>query len=486
MGCTGSKQDRRWDKRSARYSGRSHSLPFHNGNGVATCRRAGKDSHAVAALQSVLFDRCDRSSSEEARVKSFKDVPAVAEGRKELSRIKTWPEKTDRQIATTSPHEPEVIDVWEIMADLEDASPVHLSRATPSLRSPPPVGTTASDFNPKIVCTSSKALNKESHQSGSYPDTQPSGASSSPNSPASDIDPEILSAFEKAINEPLTEKQSCPSPNPELPVNFIASSSDREILSAFNKALNEASPQHQSHSILQPPVMHNYHDDDDDCNNNNNRTSSKESIGCRAPNQIGIAEARIKEFQGKIDAKKNRGKANSAKVSPSPNVTPGSDGEVVLYFTSLRGIRRTFEECLAARLILKGYGVRVDERDVSMDAGYKEELIRKLGPGRGSNTLPRVFADGKYLGGAEEVRQLHDAGRLGELLECCEMASPQEGDGAGGSCEACGDVRFVPCTRCSGSCKVYREMEEEDGGLEGFWRCPDCNENGLVRCPFCC
>ncbi|WOL08979.1 hypothetical protein Cni_G17732 [Canna indica] len=159
-------------------------------------------------------------------------------------------------------------------------------------------------------------------------------------------------------------------------VNFIASDSDPKILSAFNKA----SPQHQSHSILQPPVMDDDHDDDDDCNNNNKKTSSRESIGSQAPNQIGLAEARIKEFQGKIDSKKNRGKANSAKVSPSPNVTPGSDGEVVLYFTSLRGIRKTFEECLAVRLILEGYGVHVDERDVSMDAGYEEELIHKLGP----------------------------------------------------------------------------------------------------------
>ncbi|WOK98384.1 hypothetical protein Cni_G07095 [Canna indica] len=199
------------------------------------------------------------------------------------------------------------------------------------------------------------------------------------------------------------------------------------------------------------------------------RLPSKRFRWTTTNDEIGLAEARIKEFQGKIDAKKNRGKANSAKVSPSPNVTLDSDGEVVLYFTSLRSIRKTFEECFAVRLILKGYGVCVDERDVSMDAGYKEELIRKLGSRHGSNvSLLRVFTDGEYLGRAEELRQLHDAGKLSELLECCQMASPQEGDDISGSCEACNDVRFVAYGRCSGSCKVYREVEEEDEGGKGF------------------
>ena len=62
-----------------------------------------------------------------------------------------------------------------------------------------------------------------------------------------------------------------------------------------------------------------------------------------------------------------------------------------------------------------------------------------------------------------------------------------------GACEACGDVRFVLCETCSGSCKVYvydeggqDEDDASDDGGGGFRRCPDCNENGIVRCPSCC
>ena len=54
-------------------------------------------------------------------------------------------------------------------------------------------------------------------------------------------------------------------------------------------------------------------------------------------------------------------------------------------------------------------------------------------------------------------------------------------------CEACGDIRFVPCGTCSGSCKIYLEADDgEVGGQLGFQRCLDCNENGLIRCPLCC
>ncbi|KAK4778404.1 hypothetical protein SAY87_018591 [Trapa incisa] len=164
---------------------------------------------------------------------------------------------------------------------------------------------------------------------------------------------------------------------------------------------------------------------------------------------------------------------------------------VVLYFTSLRGVRKTYEDCCDVRSILKGSGVRVDERDVSMHLGFKEELKELLG-GQPA-LLPEIFAGKRYIGGAEEIRRLHEEGQLEEKLEGCERMA---GDGAGKECEACGNVRFVPCEKCWGSCKVYREEEEEEeddkkgvheeSDQHGFQRCPDCNENGLVRCPMCC
>ncbi|KAL5152974.1 Uncharacterized protein HKD37_19G052598 [Glycine soja] len=165
--------------------------------------------------------------------------------------------------------------------------------------------------------------------------------------------------------------------------------------------------------------------------------------------------------------------------------------KVVLYFTSLRGVRKTYEDCCHVRLILKGLGVRVDERDVSMHSGFKEELKELLGHGygKGGLGLPRVFVGRNYIGGAEEIQQLHEEGKLEKLLDCCGKI--EDGIDGDGLCEACGDVRFMPCETCYGSCKIYYEGDEEedyDGevGEYGFQRCPDCNENGLIRCPMCC
>ncbi|KAM0936824.1 putative glutaredoxin, Thioredoxin-like superfamily [Dioscorea sansibarensis] len=185
----------------------------------------------------------------------------------------------------------------------------------------------------------------------------------------------------------------------------------------------------------------------------------------------GIVKARVTEFQERIDAKKDE------------KMLSNNQEKVVLYFTSLRGVRKTYEDCANVRMILKGYGVEVDERDVSMHGGFKEELNEILGGGFEGRMLPRVFVNGSYIGGVEEVRQLHDAGDLWEILRGCRKVVEEKGQ-----CETCFDVRFVPCETCSGSCKVFVE-DEEDEEMEvvsGFRRCFDCNENGLVRCPLCC
>ncbi|KAF7802964.1 Thioredoxin-like fold [Senna tora] len=141
--------------------------------------------------------------------------------------------------------------------------------------------------------------------------------------------------------------------------------------------------------------------------------------------------------------------------------------KVVLYFTSLRGVRKTYEDCCHVRLILRGLGVRVDERDVSMHSGFKEELKELLVEKQGINNgvgLPRVFIGRDYVGGAEEIQRLHEDGKLEKLLSSCEKVDQDDGHGGDGGrvCEACGDIRFVPCETCSGSCKIYYEEEEEE------------------------
>jgi len=159
---------------------------------------------------------------------------------------------------------------------------------------------------------------------------------------------------------------------------------------------------------------------------------------------------------------------------PSPAPNPQRPRSVVLYTTSLRGVRRTFADCCAVRAALRGLRVAVDERDVSMDAALRRELQGILAVrGRGFS-LPQLLVGGVLVGGAEEVRRLHESGELRRVLEGAPGQDPAF------VCGACGGFRFVPCSACDGSRKVF--VEEE--GLAR--RCIECNENGLVRCPNCC
>ncbi|KAM6547996.1 hypothetical protein CsatB_019672 [Cannabis sativa] len=151
---------------------------------------------------------------------------------------------------------------------------------------------------------------------------------------------------------------------------------------------------------------------------------------------------------------------------------PRAEDKIVIYFTSLRGIRKTYEDCCSVRMIFRGFRVPVDERDISMDSELKNELQRALG-GK-VLTLPQVFIRGKHIGGSDEIKQLHEVGELAQLLNGFPILDH------GMVCNGCGGVRFLPCPSCNGSRKVF---EEDQGELR---RCSDCNENGLIRCPGCC
>ncbi|KAK6143299.1 hypothetical protein DH2020_023647 [Rehmannia glutinosa] len=165
------------------------------------------------------------------------------------------------------------------------------------------------------------------------------------------------------------------------------------------------------------------------------------------------------------------------KTAPSPLPDypfrlPGTEDRVVIYFTSLRGIRRTFQDCHSVRMIFRGFRVNLDERDISMDIAYKKELQKVLGE-KNNVSLPQVFIKGKYIGGADVVKQLLEIGELARMIKGLPLRPMKP-------CDACDDVRFIPCTNCNGSRKVFDEDEEQPK------RCHECNENGLVRCPLCC
>ncbi|XP_010483451.1 PREDICTED: uncharacterized protein At5g39865-like [Camelina sativa] len=167
----------------------------------------------------------------------------------------------------------------------------------------------------------------------------------------------------------------------------------------------------------------------------------------------------------------------SAKPKPEPDVRisiPGAESSIVVYFTSLRVVRPTFEACKSVTSIFHSFPVRIDERDLSMDASFSTELQRIFAKEENQKTpkLPRVFIGGRYIGGEEEVIKLHEIGELKKLVQ--ELPKIERG-----VCEMCGGHRFVPCKDCHGSHKVHNEK------LGGFRTCLACNENGLVRCSSC-
>ncbi|KAG5237913.1 hypothetical protein OIU76_012727 [Salix suchowensis] len=150
---------------------------------------------------------------------------------------------------------------------------------------------------------------------------------------------------------------------------------------------------------------------------------------------------------------------------------PGGSGSVILYTTSLRGIRKTFEDCNSIRFLLESFRVLYFERDVSMHMEFKEELWKVLD---GRVNPPRLFIKGRYIGGAGEVLALHEQGRFKVLFEGIPIDIF-----IGSPCEGCAGFRFVLCSHCNGSHKVVAE-----NGLSST--CQDCNENGLIICPLCC
>ncbi|XP_043698351.1 uncharacterized protein LOC122649054 [Telopea speciosissima] len=155
---------------------------------------------------------------------------------------------------------------------------------------------------------------------------------------------------------------------------------------------------------------------------------------------------------------------------------PGGSDSVILYTTSLRGIRKTFKNCNSIRFLLGSFRVLFFERDVSMHLEFREELWRILG---GRVVPPRLFIKGRYIGGADEVVGLHEQGKLKLLLQGLPA------DQTDGPCDGCAGIRFVLCFNCNGSRKAIPKVgNAEEEGLP--IRCPECNENGLIICPLCC
>lgn len=178
------------------------------------------------------------------------------------------------------------------------------------------------------------------------------------------------------------------------------------------------------------------------------------------------------ELDNQEDFASTKNLSNFEEINP-----PGGTDKVVLYTTSVRGIRKTFEDCRAIKFLLESFRVVYIERDVSMHLKFRDELWEVLG---GRVVPPRLFIKGRYIGGADEVVMLQEVGMLKKLLQGIPVIDSLT---ANVKCCHCGGVRFLLCLDCSGSCKVYKGDQVNEGSL--FVRCTNCNENGLIQCPTC-
>ncbi len=76
------------------------------------------------------------------------------------------------------------------------------------------------------------------------------------------------------------------------------------------------------------------------------------------------------------------------------------EGEVIVYTTSFRGVKATFEECRYVLSVLYLFRVRVTQRDVYMHKSHYTELETRL---RQEDTgvkvtVPQVYISGQHIG----------------------------------------------------------------------------------------
>ncbi|XP_043983187.1 glutaredoxin domain-containing cysteine-rich protein 1 [Gambusia affinis] len=152
-------------------------------------------------------------------------------------------------------------------------------------------------------------------------------------------------------------------------------------------------------------------------------------------------------------------------------------GRIVIYTTSFRVVRTTFERCELVRKIFQNHRVKFVEKNIALDIEYGkvlEERCRRVGE---APSLPVVFIDGHYLGGAEKILGMNESGELQDLLTKIERVQHPQ------TCQTCGGFAFIPCSMCHGSkMSVFRNCFTDSFKA---LKCTSCNENGLQPCASC-
>ncbi|XP_028272759.1 glutaredoxin domain-containing cysteine-rich protein 1 [Parambassis ranga] len=152
-------------------------------------------------------------------------------------------------------------------------------------------------------------------------------------------------------------------------------------------------------------------------------------------------------------------------------------GRIVIYTTSFRVVRTTFERCELVRKIFQNHRVKFVEKNIALDSEYGKELEERCRRVGEPPSLPVVFIDGHYLGGAEKILGMNESGELQDLLTKIERVQHPQ------TCQTCGGFAFIPCPTCHGSkMSVFRNCFTDSFKA---LKCTSCNENGLQACASC-
>ncbi|XP_070693445.1 glutaredoxin domain-containing cysteine-rich protein 1 [Pempheris klunzingeri] len=152
-------------------------------------------------------------------------------------------------------------------------------------------------------------------------------------------------------------------------------------------------------------------------------------------------------------------------------------GRIVIYTTSFRVVRTTFERCELVRKIFQNHRVKFVEKNIALDSEYGKELEERCKRVGEPPSLPVVFIDGHYLGGAEKILGMNESGELQDLLTKIERVQQPQ------TCQTCGGFAFIPCPMCHGSkMSVFRNCFTDSFKA---LKCTSCNENGLQACTSC-
>ncbi|XP_071509951.1 glutaredoxin domain-containing cysteine-rich protein 1-like [Diadema antillarum] len=193
----------------------------------------------------------------------------------------------------------------------------------------------------------------------------------------------------------------------------------------------------------------------------------------------------IKSVKGTVRGVKNRVRAGIANFEFKPldnnkkkSVINSEDevGRIIVYTTSVRIVRQTFDDCQYVRKLFQNHRVRFEERDLFMNSKHQKELEERIGSTTDIN-LPICFIDGELVGDLRKLEELNESGELRTILRRFEKHNPMV------NCSTCGGHRYVPCTTCNGSKKSLLRNNFTD--TFHALRCSHCDDNGLQKCRDC-